>query len=145
MAFEDILNHIKISELISTSGQPSPNQFQEIADAGFTTVINLAMPDSTNALPDEGGFVTEAGMNYFHIPVPFEAPTRKHLSLFLKLMKSTDGQKVWVHCALNMRVSAFMQHYQRTVLKRAEPELIPLLKNWEPEDVWQSFLKLYRK
>ncbi|HIO97215.1 MAG TPA: hypothetical protein EYG71_04740 [Leucothrix sp.] len=61
MAVENILNFIEVSELISTSGQPSPHQFEEIADAGFSTVINLAMPDSTNALPDEGGFVTEAG------------------------------------------------------------------------------------
>ena len=142
MSVKDIFNFIKISNLVSTSGQPTPKQFQEIADDGFTTVINLAMPDSDNALPDEGGFVTEAGMNYFHIPVPFDAPSAKHLSLFLHLMKATEGKKVWVHCALNMRVSAFMQHYQRTVLKRSESELIPLLKNWQPEAVWQEFLSL---
>lgn len=141
MALEDILNTIIISDKVGTSGQPSPNQFQDIADAGYTSVVNLAMPDSTDALPDEGEFVTELGMNYFHIPVPFDAPTRKHLSLFLKIMKAVDEEKVWVHCALNMRVSAFMQHYQRSVLKRTEVELIPLLENWEPEEVWHDFLK----
>ena len=102
------------------------------------------MPDSTNALPDEGGFVTELGMNYFHIPVPFEAPTAQHLALFLKLMQATDGQKVWVHCALNMRVSAFMQHYQRSILKREETsaEYVPPLKGWELEEVWKEFLAI---
>ncbi|MEE9445953.1 MAG: protein tyrosine phosphatase family protein [Cocleimonas sp.] len=143
MAVDDILNYIKISEKISTSGQPSPLKFQAIANSGFTTVINLAMPDSDDALPDEGGLVTEAGMNYFHIPVPFDAPNRQHLSLFLKLMKSVDGEKVWVHCALNMRVSAFMQHYQRGVLKRTKAEMVPLIESWEPEEVWRDFLKLY--
>jgi len=145
MAIEGIFNYIKISDKVSTSGQPSPDQFQEIAQAGFSTVINLAMPDSTNALPDEGGFVTEAEMNYFHIPVPFEAPNRQHLSLFLKLMKATHDEKVWVHCALNMRVSAFMQHYQRGVLKRekSNSDYIPTLEGWEPEEVWQKFMSLY--
>jgi len=96
MSQKHILNTIVINERITTSGQPSPIQFTEIADAGFTCVINLAMPDSTNALPDEGGFVSEAGMNYFHIPVPFEAPKQAHLNLFLKLMKALDKEKIWV-------------------------------------------------
>ena len=139
---ENILNTIVINERITTSGQPSPNQFFEIADTGFTSVINLAMPDSTNALPDEGGFVTEAGMNYFHIPVPFEAPTRSHLNLFLKLMRILEQEKVWVHCALNWRVSAFMHHYQRGALKLSEAERVPMLKNWEPDKIWLEFLRL---
>ncbi len=138
------MNHIVISDLIETSGQPSPNQFSDIANAGFTTVINLAMHDSTNALPDEGGYVTEAGMAYFHMPVNFNAPTKKDLSLFLKLMKVVEGQKVWVHCALNMRVSAFMQHYQSHVLKRSGDDIIPILKTWEPEDVWLEFINFHK-
>jgi len=137
-----ILNTIIINEGICTSGQPSPNQFTEIAETGFTSVINLAMPDSTNALPDEGGFVTEAGMNYFHIPVPFAAPTRQHLKLFLKLIKTLEEEKVWVHCALNWRVSAFMAHYQKQVLALSELEVVPMLESWEPDEIWQDFLKL---
>ena len=143
MSIEKILNYIAISDKIGTSGQPTPNQFKEIASAGFTTVINMAMPDSTNALPDEGGLVSEAGMNYFHMPVSFEAPTKKDLSLFLKLMKVVEGKKVWVHCALNMRVSAFMQHYQKHVLKRTGESIVPILETWEPEDVWVEFIELY--
>jgi len=41
-----------------------------------------------------------------------------------------------------MRVSAFMQHYQRSVLKRSEADLVSMLKSWEPEDVWLEFLQL---
>jgi protein tyrosine phosphatase (PTP) superfamily phosphohydrolase (DUF442 family) len=142
MSLDIILNTIKITENIATSGQPSPIQFQHIADAGYQHVINLAMPDSTNALPDEGGFVSEAGMNYFHIPVPFEAPTREHLELFLKLMNSLEGDKIWVHCALNWRVSAFMQHYQKSTLKLAANKCIPILESWNPDEIWQDFLAI---
>ena len=138
----DILNYIKINDKLSTTGQPSPDQFNVIADAGFTSVINLAMPDSTNALPDEGGFVSEQGMNYFHIPVSFEAPTIEHLHLFLNLLRILEGNKVWIHCALNWRVSAFMYHYQTSVLKLSDAEIVPLLKSWEPDEIWLNFLKL---
>ena len=142
MSIENILNYIKINENLCTSGQPSPDQFQEIASAGFTSVINLAMPDSTNALPDEGGFVSEQAMNYFHIPVAFDAPTIMHLHLFLKLLKVLEGDKVWVHCALNWRVSAFMYHYQKSVLKLDDSKRISMLKTWEPDNTWREFLKL---
>ncbi len=141
MSIDNILNTLSINKNVYTSGQPSPSQFMDIADAGFTSVINLAMPDSTNALPDEGGFVSEAGMNYFHIPVPFGAPTRAHLSLFLKLMKALEKDKIWVHCALNWRVSAFMYHYQKNVLNLSESERVPMLESWQPDEVWQEFLR----
>jgi protein tyrosine phosphatase (PTP) superfamily phosphohydrolase (DUF442 family) len=140
MSINNILNTIIISDNIGTSGQPTPNQFLDIADADYRTVINLAMPDSDNALPDEGGFVSELGMNYFHIPVPFDAPTAEHLSLFVKLMEALDGEKVWVHCALNMRVSAFMQHYQTAVLKRSDNKIVPILESWQPNDIWLKFM-----
>jgi hypothetical protein len=37
-------------------------------------VINLAMPNSENAIPEEGYIVTARSMTYVHIPVPFDAP-----------------------------------------------------------------------
>ncbi|WP_299879082.1 protein tyrosine phosphatase family protein [uncultured Cocleimonas sp.] len=142
MSIKDIFNFIEISDAISTSGQPTPFEFEVIANAGFQHVINLAMHDSDNALPEEGSFVAEAGMNYFHIPVPFDAPTIDHLQLFLKQMSILEGDKVWVHCALNHRISAFMQHYQRSVMHRTEDEIIPMVATWKPSEVWQEFIKL---
>jgi protein tyrosine phosphatase (PTP) superfamily phosphohydrolase (DUF442 family) len=142
MTIDDILNTIQITDIMATSGQPTPEQFQLIANAGYRNVINLAMPDSTNALPDEGGFVSEAGMNYFHIPVPFDAPDKTHLELFFKIMKALEGEKVWVHCALNYRISAFMQHYQKSILKLEDSEIIPMLESWEPNEIWQTFLAI---
>lgn len=142
MSINSILNTIIINDQIATSGQPSPVEFDLIADDGFSTVFNLAMPDSDNALPDEGGFVSEAGMSYIHLPVPFDAPTQEHLTKFIRFMKALDGEKVWVHCALNYRVSAFMYHYQRTVLKIPEKGCVAMIEEWQPDDVWKTFLQL---
>ena len=79
MAVEEITNYMHISECIASSGQPEEHQFNDIAVAGYQAVINLARPNSENAIPEEGYLVTALGMAYVHIPVPFDAPNIEHL------------------------------------------------------------------
>ena len=50
---ETILNFHLITNTIGIAGQPTKTQFADIKNANFSVVVNLAMPDSTNALPDE--------------------------------------------------------------------------------------------
>jgi protein tyrosine phosphatase (PTP) superfamily phosphohydrolase (DUF442 family) len=137
-----ILNYIPINDNLSTSGQPTPAQIDAIAAAGYTCIINLALHDSTDALYEEGGMASEAGMNYFHIPVPFKAPTATHLNLFLNLIRALKGQKVWLHCAYNWRASAFTYHYQRNILGLSvdKSELL-VLQQWQPDAAWRAFLE----
>ena len=66
---ENILNYIKINELISTAGQPTVEQFKTIQENDFDVVINLALCSSTNAIENEDKIVSELGMTYIHIPV----------------------------------------------------------------------------
>ena len=66
---EDIYNFLKLSNSIATSGQPNEEQFVAIKEAGYQVVVNLALPESTNALPDEQKVVEAQGMQYIHIPV----------------------------------------------------------------------------
>ncbi|MCK5902775.1 MAG: protein tyrosine phosphatase family protein [Cocleimonas sp.] len=105
------LNYTVINEDISSSGQPTPIQIDAIATSGFQSRINLALHDSTDALYEEGGIVSEASMNYFHVPAPFDAPTKAHLKLFLDLMTVLQGKKIGIHCAFSWRASAFLYHY----------------------------------
>ncbi len=139
-----ILNYIPINDKLATSGQPTPIQIDAIGAAGYDCIINLAMHDSTDALYEEGGMVSEAGMNYFHIPVPFEAPTAEHLRLFLNLMKALDGQKIWLHCAYNWRASAFINHYKHKVLGITSLEELEMLvlQQWKPDKAWLMFFEL---
>jgi protein tyrosine phosphatase (PTP) superfamily phosphohydrolase (DUF442 family) len=64
-----------IGEQLGTAGQPTESQFRTVREAGFETIINLALPTSGNALGNEGSVVTGLGMTYVHIPVDFKAPT----------------------------------------------------------------------
>jgi uncharacterized protein (TIGR01244 family) len=138
---ENIRAYLRVDENLSTSGMPRAEQFADIAQAGFQVVINLALPTSDNALPNEGELVTRAGMTYIHIPVNFENPPVADFERFTQLLSAASDQKVWVHCAANMRVSAFIfLHRLRTQsASRAEAER-DLRRIWEPEDAWRDLL-----
>lgn len=82
----DILNFVQLTPHVGTSGQPLAHQFQEIADAGYKTVINLAMADSDNALADEGALVAGTGMTYIHLPVS------AFMYLYLRHVKGLDEE-----------------------------------------------------
>lgn len=59
---QDIYNYLRITEKLSTGGQPTTQQFTEISQAGFEIVVNLALPSSDNALPDEQAIVEAQGI-----------------------------------------------------------------------------------
>jgi protein tyrosine phosphatase (PTP) superfamily phosphohydrolase (DUF442 family) len=130
-----------LDERLGTAGQPTAAQFRAVREAGYAAVINLALPSSTGALTDEGGVVTGLGMSYFHIPVDFQAPTALDFQAFCRVMEIFEGRPVFVHCAANMRVSAFVFLYRvlRQGLNRelAERDLQAV---WQPDEVWQSFM-----
>ena len=139
----DIHNHYRLTDSIASSGQPLEDQFKEIAEAGYEAVINLAMPDSDHAIPTEGSIVTSLGMTYIHIPVPFDAPSEDHFAAFSGYMDTLQEKKVWVHCVVNARVSAFLFRYLQTSRGFSAAEAkTPVLEAWMPklDDIWKAFI-----
>lgn len=140
---KNILNYIKINELISTSGQPKIEEFDLINNEGFEVVINLALCNASNAIENEDKVVTNLGMSYFHIPVDFENPKPSDLKLFLNTMQALGANKVWVHCAKNYRVSAFMYVYHKYILKTPFEEIdLSIFNIWNPDKTWQELMKI---
>jgi len=131
-----IYNYLPIDHRVVTSGQPTEGQFVAIKEAGFMHVINLAPENAENALKDEQTSLRQLGINYLHIPVDFAKPSERDYKEFCAIMKDLEQHKVWVHCAANMRVSAFMYRYRCSELN----EDIDLNKIWEPFGVWQKFV-----
>mgnify|MGYP005999892121 CR=1 FL=1 len=139
---QKILNYIKINELISTSGQPKIDEFEIIAQEGFEVVINLAMYNASNAIENENKVVTDLNMSYFHIPVDFENPTLSDLKLFLNVLQSLGANKVWIHCAKNYRVSAFMYVYHKYILNTPFENIdLSIFDIWSPSTKWQQLMK----
>ncbi|WP_339858743.1 protein tyrosine phosphatase family protein [Pseudohongiella acticola] len=142
---DELLNFHQSTETIGTAGQPTREQFKKIAEQGYSSVVNLAMHDSDNAIPEEGNIVSSLGMSYFHMPVPFDRPTAEHLKKFIRIMYALEGEKVFVHCALNARVSAFMYKYLTLCKSVGEAESTsPLLRQWLPQmdEAWKSIIRL---
>ena len=140
------LNEIRafrsLGESVGTAGQPTETQFSAIREAGFETVVNLALPTSDNAIASEGSTVTSLGMTYVHIPVNFQTPRAGDFEAFCQVMKAFEHRPVFVHCAANMRVSAFMFLYRvlhkGVPVAEAEGDLHAI---WEPDEVWTRFIQ----
>jgi protein tyrosine phosphatase (PTP) superfamily phosphohydrolase (DUF442 family) len=140
-ALSAITHYLLLSPTLGTAGQPTAEQFQAVAEAGYAVVINLALSTSAHALPSEAEIVKSLGMTHFHIPVVWEAPTPMDLEIFFKVMDRNRDLKVVVHCALNMRVSAFVYLYRVLRLGVAEPTaLADLHRIWQPNATWQRFI-----
>lgn len=144
-ALKAITNYVQLTDDIGSSGQPRRDQFALIADAGYDVVINLALADSEHAIPEEGSIVTGLGMRFVHIPVDFAAPTLQDLREFIGVMGAFAGRRIWVHCVVNARVSAFLFHYLSKIRGLPEADCrTPILDRWEPQmdDVWKAFLAI---
>ncbi len=141
-ALSEITSFCAIGDRLGTAGQPSEDQFRVVRDAGFEIIINLALPTSPDALEREGAIVTGLGMSYVHIPVDFTAPTFRDFGAFCCVMAAFDGRRVFVHCAANMRVSAFTFLYrvlcERVDIAEAARDLYAI---WTPNEVWSRFIR----
>ena len=130
-----------IDDRLATAGQPSAEQFWAVRSAGYQTVINLLPADSQWALPDEAAAVAAQGLRYHHLPVVWEAPAAEDFARFCELMQAEAGRRVFVHCAVNKRVSAFVFLYrvlrQGVTREAAERELLAV---WQPDEVWSRFI-----
>jgi len=141
MSTQDIYNFLKISDTIATAGQPTEAEFSIIRDSGYQVVVNLALPESTNALPNEKAVVESQGMQYIHIPVIWERPTLEDFQRFVSVLETKVDKNIFVHCAMNMRVSAFIYLYRRIYQHMSDEDAKKDLHQiWVPNDTWQQFI-----
>ena len=143
---QEIRNFVELQDGIGTAGQPTREQFDLVARAGYRHVINIGMPDHPDSLAGEGDLVTSLGMTYVHIPVPFEAPRPEHVRLFCDMLSAVRGEPVFVHCLMNHRVTAFMYHYFTKVAGYGEEDArSPMFDQWEPNEIWKDVLSWSRE
>ena len=137
-----MINELKISDALTTAGQPQVDHLRQLAESGFDAVINLAPSSSINAIADERDRLQAHGLRYVHIPVKWEAPSAENLQEFFSAMEELPERKVFVHCAMNKRVSAFV-FLHRVLHQNMAPEIASrdLLRIWNPNPVWTTFIE----
>ena len=145
-----IYNYFEYSPQLASSAQPASDDFGDIREDGTEVVINLLPYYVPEALFEEEEIVKKQGMQYFHIPVDWDAPTLKDVQNFFMIMDEVRNKKVLTHCLANSRASAFIYLYR--TLKQGYPveqeyrvmeTIWEKNKGYELRNVphWQEFLK----
>jgi protein tyrosine phosphatase (PTP) superfamily phosphohydrolase (DUF442 family) len=125
-----------------TAGQPTEAELADVARAGYELVVNLAMPTSPGALPDEPAIAARHGMRHVHLPIDWDKPDLSSALRLFDLLDENRGRRVFVHCALNMRVSALMFAYRVARLGIAREEAAADLEQiWQPNEVWSRYVE----
>lgn len=144
---DDIRAWQRLSDRVTTSGRLQAEDPARLAELGVKHVINLAMPDHPEALPDAETAFAALGMEYTPIPVPFAAPEERHYRAFVEALEAAEGP-VHVHCIWNWRVSAFFYRYNCEACGMPEAEARALMeRQWSPESnphedapAWAAFI-----
>jgi protein tyrosine phosphatase (PTP) superfamily phosphohydrolase (DUF442 family) len=137
----DILNWRRVDTRLTTSGQPSEAQLVWLRNLGVSHVVNLAPHSNAHALAGEPGTVAALGMGYTNIPVDWEEPTEADYQRFRDVMRELDGATVHVHCAANMRVSAFLYRYRRDEIGQPEAAARAVMDTvWQPGGKWAALI-----
>jgi protein tyrosine phosphatase (PTP) superfamily phosphohydrolase (DUF442 family) len=140
-ALEKIVNFYQIDENIGTSGQPEAEQFEDISTAGYEIVLNLSLSDSPNVIKNENEIISKLNMIYIHVPVDFKTPTLEDLESFFKQMDKHKNKRVFIHCVMNWRVSAFMFLYHTIKCQLPMYDALQHMNAvWQPEPTWQKFI-----
>lgn len=145
MLLDTIPNLVALDDRLTTAGQPTAEQFADIAAAGFEVVVNLAMGDGQSGIAGEGEIVAAHGMAYHHVPVVWDAPAPEDFARFVAVMDATAGERRFVHCALNYRVSMFTALYGQLrwgwPADRADAHVAVI---WTPNETWAAFIAAVR-
>jgi protein tyrosine phosphatase (PTP) superfamily phosphohydrolase (DUF442 family) len=137
----EITNFRQYSASFASAGQPTEEQLQAVADAGFERVVYIAFTNNQNALPDEDQIVKRLGMEYMQVPVDFANPLPDDFYAFADSMQRNTDKKTLLHCQVNARATAF------SFLYRVLYEDVPVAEAkadmntvWQPNEVWRDFI-----
>ena len=127
-----------VSKQLASSGMLDLDSYKHINQYGFKHVINLIPGDQS----EERKTVESLGLSYEQIPVDWSEPTLQNFEDFVRLMKSYNGEKIYVHCEANYRASTFVYLYRVTQLGISQ-ELAKkdLSKIWQPSKTWQGYIE----
>jgi protein tyrosine phosphatase (PTP) superfamily phosphohydrolase (DUF442 family) len=136
-----MVNYLALSSHLLTGGSPTLADLADLRAQGVEVVINLALATYPNSIPDEAAEVAKLGMQYIHIPVIWENPTPENLQDFFAAYERCAGQITFIHCVMNMRVSAFVYLY-RVLRQSADPQeaYYDMAQIWEPEGTGATFI-----
>ncbi len=138
----DAPNTVTISARLVTSGQPSASALSDLRAAGFEAVIYLAPNTVPNAVANEAGFLEKQGIEYIHIPIPFDSPSAAHFQAVTDALQRLKEKKVLVHCEINLRASSMVfLHRVLTLKEDADRAYAAVSAVWSPRGPWRKLIQ----
>jgi protein tyrosine phosphatase (PTP) superfamily phosphohydrolase (DUF442 family) len=127
---------------LASASQPPEAWLRELDKGQYDLVINLAPPGVHGSISAEPEIVRARGVEYVNIPVVFGKPTADDFRRFSELVSANKDRKVFVHCQVNLRGTAFTFLY-RVIHEGADPReaLAKLTSIWAPDPVWKRFIE----
>ena len=122
-AAEDLLPNARqpLPRLL-TGGQPSDEQLEALAAAGYRTIVDLRPEGEKGAPADEPERVVALGMRYVRIPIAGAGDLTEESSRALdEVLDREDAYPAVVHCASGNRVGALLA-LRAARLEGAAPE-----------------------
>jgi protein tyrosine phosphatase (PTP) superfamily phosphohydrolase (DUF442 family) len=137
----DAPNLVEITPYLVTSGQPTPQSLADLASQGIQVVIYLAPSSVPDAVKNEGELLLRQGIEYIHIPIPFDAPKEEHFKTVSAALVRSNDKKILVHCQVNMRAST-MVFLHRTITLGENPTHAyqAMSKIWSPNGPWRKLV-----
>lgn len=112
-----------------SSGQPTQEQLQVLAQSGVKHIINLR--PSSEMDWDEGAYVQSLGMEYHNIPVAgADDLTAENAQKLDSILANLNGQSALVHCASSNRVGALRALTAHDKAGQNADAAIAIGKNW---------------
>ena len=134
-------NVVPIDAHLVTSGQPSAKGLRGLRSQGFDAVIYLAPSTVQDAIADEPSILRAQGIEFVHIPIPFNAPDESHFLAVADALGRLRGRKVLVHCQVNLRASSMVFLY-RAIVEKQDPARAyeAVARVWSPEGPWKVLI-----
>lgn len=140
-SLEEITNFRQYDSSFASSGQPSREQFQTLADNGFERIVYIGFSDQGDALSDADRLAKSLGMEYMLVPVDFANPLPDDFYAFADSMQRNTDKKTLLHCVVNARATAFSflyrVIYEDVSVSEAKADMNTV---WQPNDVWRDFI-----
>lgn len=134
-------NVVPITPLLVTSGQPTPQALAALGELGFQAVLYLAPNTMPDTVKNEPELLAAQGIEFVHIPIPFNAPEESHAVAVSAALQRLQGRKVLVHCQVNMRASS-MVFLHRVLHGKEDPARAyeAVARVWSPGGPWRALL-----
>ena len=134
-------NYVPVSRTLATSGQPTERALRAFGRQGFEAVVSLVPNDVSGVVRAEPAILAAQGIEFVHVPIPFDAPDESHLRALTATLDRLSGRKVLVHCEVNMRASTLVFLYRVLTLHEAPGEAYEAVAIvWSPRGPWRGLI-----